>query len=75
MIAILLSRLQDEIPEYLTDAELWVMCDTLRQLEALQLEIVGCDIQELIMDVNYVVQLLRNVLNSPHEVCTSSGPG
>ncbi len=44
------------------------MLDNLRQLEALQLDIVSSDIQELIMDVNYIRQLLRDFLSSPHEV-------
>ena len=59
---------QDVVTEYLTDAELWVMCDSLRQLETLQHDITLSDIQELIMDVNYARQLLRDVLASPHDV-------
>ncbi len=54
--------------EYMTDAEVWLMMDSLRQLEALQLDIVSSDIQELIMDVNYTRLLLRDLLSSPHEV-------
>ncbi len=59
---------QDVVPEYLTDAEVWLMSDSLSQLEALQLDIVSSDIQELIMDVNYTRQLFRELLASPHEV-------
>ncbi len=47
--------------EYLTDAEVWLMTDSLRQLKALQLDIVSLDIQELIMDVNYTRLLLRDL--------------
>ncbi|XP_064393734.1 uncharacterized protein LOC135341165 [Halichondria panicea] len=56
-----------EVPNYLTDSELWMYSETLYQLEETQLSIVleSADIQEFILDISFCRKVLTTILTEP----------